>query len=361
MATLRKDGRYQAVYTDPSTGKLRTVYGRTNEEAEEKKRVQQAEGRAGPTPSIDLMLHDLAGLLWWPGVETTGRPNTIRRYRNAYENHVQPKWGRRTVDTIRTSEIQAWINEKRKDGVPAASLTLYRSILSAILKLCLDEHLIVSNPASSVKMPRIVKRRRVVSVSGVRALLEAVEGTPIALPVYLAAVLGMRRGEICGLKWSNVCIDSRRVTIAEQRLVRHGAKKGKNVVTGPVKTDSSNRSFVLPEALFAPILRLGDLDSAYVCTERKHRPWNPEHLTWQWAGMRDGLEFADWHFHDLRHGAAGVLASLPGVSLLTIAAILGHTDIDTTMLYSAAMEETATEGFSRLSEALFGRTPSSDT
>lgn len=71
-----------------------------------------------------------------------------------------------------------------------------------------------------------------------------------------------------------------------------------------------------------------------------------------WAKERAALGFEDWHFHDLRHAAAGVLAYL-GVDLLTIAAILGHASIDTTQLYAAAQEAAATRGFSAVSDALF--------
>lgn len=361
MATLRKDGRWQAVWTDPKTGKRKAAYAKTESQAEERKEIALAEARhrGKPTPSADLKLHDLAGLLWWPQVESTARDNTLRRYRVAYKGHIRPRWGHRHLADIRTSEVQAWVNSMSKAGIAPSSIQLYKGILSAIFKACMGEELADRNPTAVVRVPKAARRRRVMNVSDARRLLAGVEGTSLACPVYLAVVLGMRRGEICGLRWANVDIPARRISITEQRIVRHGQKIGKGVESAPLKTEGSERSFKLPSALFDPVLRLGNLDSAYVCTERGAKPWNPEHLTWEWASVRTGLGFAGWHFHDLRHGAAAVLASIPGISLLTIAAILGHRSIDTTQLYAAAQEESASEGFDKLAAVLFSsREPS---
>lgn len=360
---MEKEKRIKASWQppgiDPTTKekfKRRFYYGKTQEEAD-RKRDQDIEAFGNPDlpiPSTEHDIHMLSGLLWWPRVEGS-RPNTIRRYRDAYTRHVRPKWGHLSPRDVRPADVQRWVNEMKAKGIAPASITLYRGILSSILKLASAEGLIPSNPASAVKMPKIKKRIRAIPPSAVRDLLAAVEGTELAAPVFLASVLGLSRGELCGLQWKTIDVRARRISIVEQRLAIQGDKTGKYVGTGPVKRESRERSFVLPKEIFDPMLRYCNQESDFLCVRSKTNgggPWNPERLTCEWAEKRKGLGYPDWHLHDLRHAAAGVLA-YAGCDLLTIAAILGHAQIDATQLYAAAQEATATRGFAAVADLLF--------
>ena len=303
-----------------------------------------------PTHSTGETMHDLAKAYWWPSVETL-RPNSVRKYADVYKHHIKPVFGHLRPSEVRHVQVQEWANSLVRRGIAASSVANHVAMLSSIFKALMRHEACQFNPATGVKTPKAKKRRRMMSVEDMRNLLSMVDGTPLAAPVFLAGVLGLRRGELCGLKWSNVNTRTRRVSVVEQRLIRQGIK-GKAVGEGPVKRESSERSFVLPQVLMDQVERVGDKDSIYVCTNGKGKPWNPEHLTGAWARERSKLGFADWHFHDLRHGAGGILAAL-GIDLLTIAAILGHAKIDTSQLYTGVSEERATYGLKKVAEALF--------
>jgi integrase len=350
MATERKKSSWK-----PPGEKRRWYYAETQEAADALRDADKRAAAAGPTPSTESDVHTLSGILWWPRVEHS-RPNTLRRYRDAYTRHVKPRWGHMTPKQIRPTDVQLWVNELHKKGVAPASITLYKGILSTILKLCAAEGLIPSNPAGAVKMPRIPKRVRAVPPTRVRDLLAAVDGTELAAPVFLASVLGLARGEACGLRWDTIDVPSRRISIVEQRLAIQGDREGKHVGTGPTKRESRVRSFVLPPALFDPLMRVANQEGPFLCVRSDGEPWNPERLTCEWAAIRKSLGFEDWHFHDLRHAAAGVLA-FSGCSLLTIASILGHANVSMSELYAAAQEETATRGFAAVSDFLFPSIP----
>ena len=287
-------------------------------------------------------------LHWWPVVEAT-RPNTVRRYLVAWTHLIAPQFGHRKPREITRAEVQEWANALLKKKA-VATVRQAVGILSSIYNECKQGGDDMGNPAEKIKLPRIPKRKRVMTMDQLRTLLASVEGTPLAAPVFLGAVLGMRRGEMCGLKWENVDLKTGRVRITEQRLVLQKIK-GKGIVSAPLKSEASERSFVLPKQLTNLLQRVGDMDSGYVCTNERGKPWNPEKLTSAWAQERAKLGFEGWHLHDLRHVAGGILAGL-GVDLLTIAAILGHSSIDVTQLYAAAQEATATKGLGKLGRAL---------
>lgn len=351
MGKQRADGRFVKTWTNPATGKRESFYHEDEEEAERMREDAKKGRTSAPILSDDPLLIDVAEKVWWPDVEATTRPNTLRRYRDCWQRHIKTKFGRRELGSITPQEVQSWINAKKSEGFSPSSLAMMRGVLSMVYNAARRADLCDRNPASLIKLPKKRKRKKTITLGDARRVLASVEGTPLAAPIFLAMVLGMRRGEAIGLRWANVDEKTGRVQIVEQRtIVRPLVGKGTAQQTD-TKRESSERSFILPPSLLSALVKVGDGESPWVCT-RKGKPWPPEVLTREWVGVRASVGLADWTLHDLRHGAAGVLAAL-GVDLLTIAAILGHSSVDMTMLYAAAQEATATAGLSRLGEALF--------
>jgi len=324
-------------------GKRKAYYSRISADHAEALKA----GTARLSTPIDDTFHELAVCYWLPSLETR-KPNTKRRYADIYKRYIYPTFGHRDPKTVRHSEVQAWANAL---GKAAASVVLSSSVLKQIFSAFEREGVVSINPARNLRLPKIERRERVMSIQDMKRLLSMTEGTPLACPVFLAGVLGLRRGEVCGLRWSSIDMESRRIHITEQRLIEMGDKRGKGTKQAPLKTSSSRRSFILPKPLWDALMRVADLDALHVAT-RRGKPWNPEHLTCEWAAERARLGFADWHFHDLRHGAAGILVAL-GVHPVTVASILGQKHLDTTQLYMAIQDETATKGLEKVSKALF--------
>ena len=294
---------------------------------------------------LDGEFHECAVAYWYPKLKNL-TDGTNRRYADCYKRHVYPTFSKRDPRTIKHSELQTWANQITGTATPHLAAGIMVQIFKALIRQGIVHH----NPAQGLSLPKKVRRTRAMSFADLQRLLMLVEGTELAAPVFLAACLGFRRGEVCGLKWEHVDTRTRRVALCSQRLIRHGAVKGKKIGETTPKRGSA-RSFVLPQPFMDILLRVGDLDSAYVATNNK-KPWNPERLTGLWAERRTKLGFASWHFHDLRHGAAGILVDA-GVDLLTIAAILGHKNLNVTQLYTSVREETASKGLEELAKRLF--------
>ena len=149
---------------------------------------------------------------------------------------------------------------------------------------------------------------------------------------------------------------------ATRRATRQRANAGQasaSVVEKRLKTASSARLLRLPKAFIDEIDRRGDLDSPYVCT-RLRRPWVPDTITELWGAEREKLGLPHWTFHDLRHGAAGLLHA-SGCDLLEIAAVLGHRKPDMSWLYTSSSEEKAQERPKALDHSWGQATSSSDT
>lgn len=350
MATQLSDGRWQARYR-PKNGEPRVWHGDTEAEAEAQKAqyLRDLERPLAIRSTGETLLDAYAMNAWWPTVVASTGDGTQKRYSDDWRKHVGPRFGDYRLNEVSYEMVQGWVAEMRVAGVPANTIRARRAVLSMVLNLAVKNGLILRNPAGDVKIAKAPKRIRVITLEKATEVLRYVWGTNMAAPVFLALFLGGTRGEVAGLKWSSIDMKTRRVRIFEQR---------RRIRQGPFRMDQTDpkkeariRSFILPHILFEILLKVGNLDSEWVCTGMGRRPANPEHMSARWKVISEELGLDEWTFHDLRHGAAGLLAEL-GLDLLTIASILGHSDVDTTKLYAAAQERSANRGLEMLGDAL---------
>lgn len=328
-------------------GKTVYGYGTTPEEAE-----ADLAAKLSPaittiwTPVPETRLRDFAVGVWRPTLDRLEEAS-IKRYTGSWRKFLDAQLGTVPLSELRRAKLDEWMRDLRAKKVPSPSIRYAASVLSNILNLAVDYELIDRNPVASLKLPRKTpKRDRRLTVEQAATLLEACKGTELAAPVFLSCVLGLRRGEIAGLKWEDLDRQRGELNIVRQRR----ASKGKGVIEKRLKTESSKRTLRLPKNLIAEIDARGNLDSPYVCT-RAGKPWVPDTITEAWTQSRKAWGLPKWTFHDLRHGAAGLLYAT-GADLLEIAAVLGHAKPDMSWLYTSAGNERAATAISDLGAAL---------
>lgn len=197
----------------------------------------------------------------------------------------------------------------------------YHRLLSALLQDAVEWQLLVSNPASRVKPPKVAKKQvACYDEEQTAALLQAVSQEPLQYQVIIILALstGLRRGELMGLEWKDIDFDNRviKVTRASQNL------PGVGVFTKEPKTESSNRVVSVPESVMLLLkkykasqseerMKIADkwFDSDRIFTTWDGRPMFPDTIS-NWFP-----EFLKQHglphitFHGLRHTAATLLIS----------------------------------------------------
>lgn len=155
----------------------------------------------------------------------------------------------------------------------------------------------------------------------------------------LAAFVGLRRGEILGLRRGDVDLGRREIAIVRQRqLDRHG-----NHLVGPPKSDAGRRVLTIPAALVADLRGHLDAfvqpgDDGYVFTGQKGGPLAPH--VWQdaWDKARTEVGIPEIHLHDLRH-LAGTLAASTGASTKEVMYRLGHATHQAALRYQHATRQ----------------------
>ena len=329
---MRKDGRFQkSRWID---GKKMFGYSRISEEDALTDLEEKIQGYTLSTAKPqNETLHEFAKRVWFPSLEFIA-PLSSKRYQSSYRTHVRPRLGAVPILELKKPVVQEFVYQMLRDDVPGPSIRYALERVAGIASLAIDHELIAANPCVKLKgVPKKTpKRERVLSVEKAMELLEGLKGTDLSAPVYLALVLGLRRGEIAALKWDHLDRQRGELKISKQRQ----AQSGLGVVEKDVKSESF-RTQRLTREIIAQIDARGNLDSKYICT-RDGEPWVPQTIYDDWLDVRKGFGLESWTVHDLRHGAAGLLFAT-GADLLEIAEVLGHSKPDMSLLYTSLVKK----------------------
>jgi integrase len=195
----------------------------------------------------------------------------------------------------------------------------------------------------------------------VTALLAAIADDRLG-HAWELALSGLRRGEIAGLRWSDVDLDARTLAVANNRV-----DAGGKVIEGDPKSEMSRRTLPLPGRLVSVLkaararqarerLALG-ADSGpfeYVVSNEAGRPYHPQVLSRYWRAAARAAGVREIKLHAARHTCA-TLMHLQGVPVAVIAAWIGHTDSSLTMkLYAHSQADALKAAGATLDRALPG-------
>lgn len=188
----------------------------------------------------------------------------------------------------------------RSETVAPGTVQKEISVLKHALRLAVEWELLNGNPAVGANLPKLPEgRTRYLSPTELKAALVAAPEWMRA-PMALAAFTGMRRGELLGLKWSDVDLEGRRVYLRE---TKNGSLRvlALNELSAQVMAS-------LPQGAPADIV-LKDVDAQKLSVYTRR--------------LFAGLGIADASFHSLRHTAASWLV-MEGVDLYAVGQLLGH-------------------------------------
>jgi len=364
----RKDGRYVgAFYAPTSAGTIKRVYvyGRTYEEARENLIREQAKVTSGiPVPVRSWKLGPYLDYWLEHVVKPTRRPATVSLYELCIRLHLKPGLGNHELRRLSVPTVQRFLNGKLREIGPGESIRLVhvlRQVLSAALSRAVREELVSRNVARLVELPPWEPAEMVPwSAAEALAFLAAAKSDPLYPAFVFLLLYGMRRGEVLGLRWSD--LDDGTIHVRQQ-LQRIDGK----MLTGPVKTRAGKRDLPLlglaEEALmirrgtqFLDCERLGAAwtDTGLVFTTRTGLPVEPRNLNRSFERICDANGIRRVKVHALRHTVASLLKAL-GVPPKDAQVILGHAHASTTeQIYTHVDQAAMREAITKLNRLLGG-------
>lgn len=283
---------------------------------------------------------------WMEIARSTLKPNTAAGYASMIQNPIAPYFQQRgiTLGGLQAVDIQMFYTSQLK-RVSANTVIHYHAIIHRALKYAVKTDLIDVNPADKVERPR--KDRFTASFydgNEVNRLFQVARGTPLELPVMLAAFYGLRRSEVVGLKWD--AIDFENKTIAIRHTVTACAEKGRRieVAADTTKTASSRRTLPLVPAFQTKLAALKEQQEknrilcgrsyctdylGYVLVDAMGNRLKLSYISTAFPVLLKRSGLRPIRFHDLRHSCASLLLK-NGVPMKQIQEWLGHSDFSTT-------------------------------
>jgi integrase len=357
---------------DPSTGKrrqlTRTVQGSRREaEATRNSLLNEiAEGRAARTRAT---LGDLLEA-WFAASEAEWSPRNALENRRVLDSVLIPALGSVKLARLKASDLDAFYGRARsgklRAGRPLAASTVrkFHSILRSALQQGVRWEWISINPAANARPPRGKRKEPTPpSPEELATLLDYAkrEAPDIYVYLHLASILGARRGEMCGLRWSDFGAGYAVVEVRSAAVIARGG-----VVVKETKTDRVRRVAIdtATAALLAEyrvameerarICGVSVVSEAFVFSHEADglRPWRPDSVTRRFNWVRDRVGLEHVRLHDLRHYVATRLISA-GVDVRTVANRLGHASPTTTLnTYSHFVPEADREAAELLADML---------
>lgn len=269
------------------------------------------------------------------------RFNTYEGYLSYLEKHILPFFNicNKNLKEISSQDLQNYYDLKYKT-LSANSLRKHHAIIHGALQEAFQKNLIATNPADRVKLPKIEKfEGKAYNETQIKQLLSAIENESIKPAIILALFYGLRRSEVCGLRWCDIDFDENTMNI------RNTVVKGKTVIEHEMtKSSASRRTLSLvPETIpflkemktqqkLIMILQNESFNEEnHVCVWEDGRPFSVDYVSQRFKKILKKNNLPDIRFHDLRHTAASWLVNNTDIELFTVKAILGHEKISTTI------------------------------
>ena len=323
-------------------------------------RERELERKLAPAQELDLS----HWLEYW--MDSIVRPNraetTVYAYQKIIDNHIDPALGTVPLKRLTPKMVQEYYTEtQRTSGLSSNTMRRHHDLLSSALRSAVRQDVIPASPMERVEPPKVrTTESYFYNNQELKLLYQKIEGNILELAVKLAGSLGMRREEICGLKWENVDLRRHLVLIREARTAY-----GANIVQKETKNRASVRTLYLPDEVYLILERERARQQQERCVQSpaynptdhvildaKGAPYSPNALSLAFTRFVRKNDLPRLTFHGLRHTFA-TIASCQGASLFDIGKALGHaTPATTGRIYTHLVDRTHEELVQRVSDAL---------
>ena len=273
--------------------------------------------------------------LWKQDKRMFVKSSTIAVYTLHLENHLLPKFGNKK--TLQEQEVQDFVLECLRKGLSQKSVKDMLIVLKMVVRFG-AKHGWLHYQDWSIKYPTEQKSKEVevLSISHQKKLMQYVTDnfTFRNLGIYICLSTGMRIGEVCALKWSDIDLATETIHVnrtIERIYIIEGGERRTELVFGTPKTKNSIREIPISKELMKLIRPLKKLvNDEYFVITNEAKPTEPRTYRNYYKQLLKQLDIPDLKFHGLRHSFATRCIESQ-CDYKTVSVILGHANISTTL------------------------------
>ncbi len=296
-------------------------------------------------------------------VRPTRAVTTVYGYQKIIDNHIRPVLGGVLLQSLSAVQVQQYLTLKGREGLCSNTIRKHYVLLNSAITLAVRQDMLAKNVVQCVDAPpKKAPQHCFYTPEQLQQLFALTAGRSLEPVVKLAGYLGMRRSEICGLRWENVDLTRGVVCICQARTAANGVAVDK----GPKSPSSVRRlSFAGNADLYDMLLRMhrnflqnrakfGETynPEGFVLTHSQGKPYAPDYLSGHFTQFvrRAGLPACT--LHGLRHSFASI-ANSQHVPMFSICKALGHSNTNvTSQIYMHLFDETHQEVVDLVGQAI---------
>ena len=290
------------------------------------------------TNYLEIMIHKTVreiATAWKEYKRPYVKQSTMAAYVLILENHVLPYFG--DGDSLHEQAVQAFVLQKLERGLSVKTIKDILIVLKMVMKFGVKNEWMtyyewdIKYPTTSTS-----KELEVLSVANHRKILNYIQShfSFMGLGIYISLGTGLRIGEICALKWSDINVTDGTITVSrtiERIYIIEGEKKHTELIISTPKTKNSCREIPMSKELLAMVKPLKKVvnEDFYVLTNDE-RPTEPRTYRNYYNGLMVKLDIPKLKYHGLRHSFATRCIEA-GCDYKTVSVLLGHSNISTTL------------------------------
>lgn len=331
----RKDGRWEGRYRDgvkpDGSIKYRSIYGKSYSTVKE--RLTKIKAFGIEAHSICNMTVKTLFWEWLSVVKVKTKESTYANYCFKVEKHLLPFFGAIKFDQLSPKIVYDFMQRKQIDGFSAKYISDIIVVLKSMAKYTTSVYQ-CHNAISDVKLPK--KEKKELSLYNSReqdilkrTLLRKTDLTKLG--ILLCLFTGIRIGELCSLKWSDVDLEKKLLSINKtvQRIqCSDDVSATKLIITSP-KSKSSVRIIPLPEFLIDCLKDFQTSKDVFLLSN-KESVIDPRTIQYRFHSILKKAKLPSMNFHSLRHLFATNCIAL-GFDIKTLSEILGHNSVEVTL------------------------------
>ena len=337
----RKDGRWEGRYIkkhENGRAIYGYVFGKTYAEAKKKKsdalsRLSQVEQKAKISP----LVKDIAKQ-WFNELKAIRKKSTLSKYETQLRKYVIPAFGNKRIDEITNENIATFCHNLFEKNLAPKTVSDILSRIKSIRKFALLQNYQVKFVSNCVKVPCKTQKIRILSLEEEKKLIGYLKEnfSLTAFGILLSLFTGIRIGELCALKWSNIFFKEREIhVISTMQRIRNSdnSLKSKTVIEiGEPKSPCSIRTIPIPDDLMDLMRKMrGNYpDEAYLLSGCEHYFIEPRTMENRFKSILKKSGSKNINFHALRHTFATRCVEV-GFDVKSLSEILGHANVNITL------------------------------
>lgn len=333
----RKDGRWEGRYIKSRDAENKALYGYLygKSYAEVKDKLKNIKIQDIHDNNKSVLFSEIAKE-WYELKRLNVKESTLARYKSVLENHIIPLLGTYYISLISPKIIQDYLNQLKSKGFSAKTVNDVLIVIKNIFKFAELKGIRINVALNTITVKQMKNRIETLTALDENKLrhylLEHMDNKNLG--ILLCLFTGIRIGELCALKWSDIDIKEKIISIDKtmiriQRTLDCKMSKTKVVITSP-KSEDSKRIIPISDSLIKILGSFKQNKTAYILTGFVDKYIEPRNMQYHFKSVLKKCGIKNYKFHTLRHTFATRCVE-NGFEIKSLSEILGHSSIKITL------------------------------